>query len=84
MFSRIIKNLNMFFKVLFLLILSSNMLCMSKVCPFCGVHSGVAYCVRLSSVYGELMLVPSWELGVVLDRGHSEIFVCVGAVVFVS
>ena len=27
------------------------------------------------------MLVPTWELGVVLDRGHNEILVC-GGVVF--
>ena len=38
----------------------------------------------LSSVYGELMLLPTWELGVVLDRGHNESLACVGAVVFVS
>ena len=29
----------------------------------------------LSPMYGELMLVPTWELGVVLDRGHNEILV---------
>ena len=26
--------------------------------------------------------MPTWELGVVLDRGHNESLVCVGAVVF--
>ena len=36
----------------------------------------------LSSVYGELMLVPTWELGVVLDRGYNGILACVGGVVF--
>ena len=41
-------------------------------------------CFVLSSVYRELMLVLTWELCVVLDRGHSEILVCVGAVVFIS
>ena len=30
------------------------------------------------------MLVPTWELGVVLDRGDNEILECVRAVVFVS
>ena len=28
------------------------------------------------------MLVPTWELGVVLVRGHNKILACVGAVVF--
>ena len=39
-------------------------------------------CFVLSSVYGELMLVPPWELGVVLDRGYNEMLACGGAVVF--
>ena len=28
------------------------------------------------------MLVPTWEFGVVLDRGHNEFFVCVGELFF--
>ena len=30
------------------------------------------------------MLVPTWELGVVLDREHNEILACVGQLFFVS
>ena len=48
-------------------------------CVLCQTVFVIRTCCFVSSaVYGELMLVPAWELGVVLDRGCNEILVRVG------
>ena len=54
-------------------------------CVLCQTVFVISTCVSCCLLCTESWCsVPTWELGVVLDRGHDEMLVCVGQLFFVS